>query len=108
MIPRYFALVIVAIAQSGCCLSGSGCSTTASGASIAWDGLGSIPAQNLGSEHKPTRTRHRHQIILGPLKATTEQPQDTTVSKDRWEQEQTAEQNADATLTRQLKICRGC
>jgi hypothetical protein len=90
-------------------LSGNGCNAPVPGAPVAWDGFGPVPSENGGGDDKPKRrTSQKHEIVVGPLNATAAQPDIQTHAKDQWEQEQAVDQDADASLTRQLKICRGC
>jgi hypothetical protein len=79
----------------------------AAGAPIAWDGLGSAPEN--GNEYKPKQTSRRNtEIIVGPLNEAVAQPDPKSQSQDRWTQEQAADRDADAKLTKQLMICRNC
>jgi hypothetical protein len=49
------------------------------------------------------------EIVVGPLNDVAAQPDDhKSQSSDRWAQQQADDKDADAKLTKQLKICRGC
>jgi hypothetical protein len=112
MISRCVALVFSVVTLAGCCTSGSGCySPAATGAPVAWDGLGPIAAGDgeSNSDPKPRpRTLQKHEIIVGPLNATVASPDAQPQAKDGWTQQQAADQEADAKLNGQLKICHGC
>jgi hypothetical protein len=110
MISRCIALVFSAIALAGCCTSSNGCySPVAAGAPAAWDGLGPIAAGDGESDPKPKpRAPQKHEIIVGPLNATVAPPDAQPQAKESWAQQQAADQEADAKLNSQLKICHGC
>ncbi len=108
MISKCIAFLFAVIALAGCCVSGDGCYAPLPGAPIAWDGLGSAPAE-IGSEYKPKRNSLRnHEIIVGPLNEAAAQSEPKSRSNDQWAQEQAADRDADAKLTKQLMICRNC
>jgi hypothetical protein len=99
MTSRCIALLL-SLALAGCCGSGVGCGTpTAPGSGVAWDGLGSMPAENTVSGDNAPTARVRP---TGARASSKVQP------GDQWEQEQGLDQAADAKLTRQLKICSNC
>lgn len=109
MISKCIAFLFAATALAGCCASGNGCYAPLPGTPIAWDGLGSPPIEN-ETEYKPKRTsRPKTEIVVGPLNepaATQADPK--SQPQDRWTQEQAADRDADAKLTKQLMICRNC
>lgn len=104
MILRCIALLSL-LALAGCCASGVGCTAGAPSGGVAWDGLGATPDENAASDNSapanpPSAGRTRRQ---------TSARQDSQVSSGNgWEQQQAADQNADAKLSRQLKICSNC
>jgi hypothetical protein len=99
MTSRCIALLL-SLALAGCCGSGVVCGTAAApGGGVAWDGLGSMPAENAVSADNAPTARARPMAARASSKA---QP------GDQWEQEQGLDQAADAKLTRQLKICSNC
>jgi hypothetical protein len=108
MISKCIPLLFVAVGLAGCCVSGNGCYAPVAGTATAWDGLGSDPSEN-GDEYKPKRTSRRNtEIVVGPLNEVAAQTDPKSQSKDRWTQEQAADRDADARLTKQLMICRNC
>jgi hypothetical protein len=109
MISKCIAFVFAAVALAGCCVSGNGCYAPLPGTPIAWDGLGSPPTEN-EAEPKPKRTsRPKTEIVVGPLNgAAATQADPKSQPQDRWTQEQAADRDADAKLTKQLMICRNC
>jgi hypothetical protein len=108
MISRCVA-VLSATALVGCCTSGGGCYAPAAGVPVAWNDSQPVAAGNGGSDAKPRqRDWQKREIIVGPLNATAVAPNAQPEAKDRWAQEQAADQEADAKLNSQLKICRGC
>jgi hypothetical protein len=111
MIARCVALVFSAMTLAGCCTSGGGCDApAAAGAPLASDGLGEpIAAGDGDSDPKPrSRARQKHEIIVGPLNAAVAPSDVQPQAKDGWAQQQAADQEADAKLNSQLKICHGC
>jgi hypothetical protein len=109
MLSRCIALLFAAIALAGCCMSGSGCYVpVATGGPVAWDGLGSVPAEDGAGDYKPRRRASpKNEIIVGPLNGQAALP-DTQSQTSNWDQQQAADQQADVKLNNQLKICRGC
>jgi hypothetical protein len=109
MLLRCFALLFGAIALAGCCMSGNGCQApVAAGAPAAWDGLGSDPADDGPGDYKPRRRASpKNEIIVGPLNGQVAHPETQSQAKD-WDQQQAIDQQADAKLNSQLKICHGC
>jgi hypothetical protein len=109
MISRCVALVVSAIALVGCCTSSGGCYAPAAAvAPVVWNDSGPVAAGNGGSDAKPRQRDWQKREIVGPLNATAAAPNAQPEAKDRWAQEQAADQEADAKLNSQLKICRGC
>jgi hypothetical protein len=108
MITRTIALLFAAVALAGCCASTNGYYAPLPGTPIAWDGLGSPPTEDW-VEPKPKRpVQPKTQIVIGPLKDKSAQADPKSQPQDRWAQEQAADQEADAKLTKQLMICRNC
>jgi hypothetical protein len=110
MVLKWIALLFAIATLAGCCASGTGCYAPVPGIPIASDGLTAGTSEDPG-EDKPKRTslhKHDHKIIVGPLKDSSAQPDSKTQANDRWTQEQAADRNADAKLTKQLLICRNC
>ena len=97
MILKYIAFLFVAVLLGGCCVSGNGCYAPSPAAPIAWDGLGTAPTEGV-EETKPKRNTRRNR----------EMPNEATAQFDRWSQEQAADRDADAKLTKQLRICTNC
>ena len=109
MIAKCIVFLLAALTLANCCALGNGC-TPASGAPIAWDGLGSAPTDNAGPVEPPARkhARARREIIIGPLEAAAAEQTSKAQPKDRWQQEQAADQNDEARLKRKLMICSSC
>jgi hypothetical protein len=110
MVSKWIVLFCALTALAGCCASGNGCYAPVPGTPVAWDGLAS-GAPNDGSEDKPKRTsshKPRQEIIVGPLNDSSAGPDSKAQANDRWTQEQAADREADAKLTKQLLICRNC
>jgi hypothetical protein len=108
MIARTIALLFAAVALAGCCAFGNGCHAPLSGTPVAWDGLGPTPTED-AVEPKPKRpVRLKTEVVVGPLKDTSAQAGPKSQPQDRWAQEQAADQDADARLTKQLMICHNC
>jgi hypothetical protein len=110
MVLKWIALLFAISTLAGCCASGTGCYAPGPGIPIASDGL-TAGASEDSSEYEPKQTsshKHDHEIIVGPLKDSSVQPDSKTQANDRWTQEQADDRNADAKLTKQLLICRNC
>jgi hypothetical protein len=110
MLSKWIVLFCAMAALTGCCILGNGCYAPVSGIPIASDGL-TAGSSDDGSEDKPKHIlshKHDHEIIVGPLQGTSAKPNSKAQADDRWTQEQAADRDADAKLTKQLLICRNC
>jgi hypothetical protein len=110
MVLKWIALWFAIATLAGCCASGTGCYAPVPGIPIASDGLTAGTSEDSSGE-KPKRTsshKHDHEIIVGPLEDSSAQPRSKDQANDRWIQEQAADRDADAKLTKQLLICRNC
>jgi hypothetical protein len=108
MILKCVTFLFAAAALAGCCVSGNGCYARLPAASIAWDGLGSHPMDG-ETKPKPKRTSNpKKEIVVGPLNEAPAQVDPKSQSHDRWVEEQDANQDADAKLKQQMKICSNC
>jgi hypothetical protein len=110
MISKSILFLGVALMLANCCSLGTDCAP-ASGAPVASDGLDSVPTDNAQpvAPSPPPRKQARanREIAAGPLDATTA-GQSKVQSKDRWEQDQAADRDDEASLKRKLKICSNC
>jgi len=105
MMFRCFVLSL-AVTLAGCCASGVGCNAPASGAPVAWDGLGSVPAENTigdGSATTESAAVEHKKVRRSAARVDTK-----SQTGDQFEQQQAGDQNADAKLNKQLRICRNC
>ena len=109
MISKCIAFLAVALLLANCCALGNGCAPAA-GAPIAWDGLGTPPADDPQPTEPQSRkpVRAKREIIIGPLDAAVAGSNSKTKSKDNWEQQQAADQDDEARLKRKLMICKDC
>jgi hypothetical protein len=107
MISRGIALLFGAFALAGCCASGQGCYAPVSSASFQFEPPEPV-SRTAEHEELSKRISHKSQIIVEPLNPTVEQRNAFAQSGDKWEEEQAADREADAKLSSQLKICRGC
>jgi len=109
MISKCVAFLAAALMLANCCAMGSGCAPAA-GSPVAWDGLGTAPTDDAQPlELRPKQhSRARREIIVGPLDAAATEPDRRVQPKDRWEQQQAADQDDEARLKRKLMICRSC
>jgi hypothetical protein len=104
MISRCIALLSL-LALAGCCASGVGCTAGAPGGNVAWDGLGATPEENVVSDNNaPAAT----QPAVRTRRPTSARPDSQVSFSNEWQQQQASDQNADAKLSRQLKICSNC
>jgi hypothetical protein len=104
-----FALYGISLA--GCCASNSGCyAPMAAGSPVAWDGLGPVAAGDGDGDgdHKPKRSAaQKHDFVVGPLEPVVASSDAQPQANDRWAQDQAIDQEVDAKLNGQLKICHG-
>ena len=109
MISKCIAFLVAALMLANCCALGNGC-LPAAGSPVAWDGLGAAPTDDTQPlEPRPKKpTPAKREIILDPLDAAAAEPNSKVQPKDRWEQQQAADQADEARLKRKLMICRTC
>jgi hypothetical protein len=108
---KFIACAFLAIALSGCCLSGTSCYAPAAGSQAAWDGLNEPPQD----ETPKTSNRRKKDIAAAAQpKGDVEEiarPQTKEArpqTKEEWQQQEAADRADDARLTKKLKICSGC
>ena len=114
IMSRYIGLFLIAAALGGCCLSPNGCYAPVAGAPIAWDGLGSPPAdaaeppvaQAADRPKKPSQPKK--QIVTGPLGESATEPKRKLEGRDIYLQEEAADRAAEEKLTKKLMICSNC
>jgi hypothetical protein len=126
---RLFIVILGAVALSGCCMSGSGCYVAKEGPLSAWDGRGTGPddkqqppeeqamtsEQSMPAQQSKTRmARPKGEMIIGPItraradaKAEGKSEAKSRSQQD-FDEQQAADQEADAMLTKKLMICRDC
>ena len=120
MISRVVALLCGAFALAGCCMSGQGCYAPISTAPFAFEpsapsdaGFDSprkkvaqkpvvqkLPVQDLSANGLPNATAAQRNAMA--------QDGGQSGQDGKWEDQQAADREADARLSSQLKICRGC
>ena len=79
-------------------------------APIAWDGLGEAPTGSTEPDEvkRPKRRTARNQeIVVGPLNSAPPRAE-TKARYDEWTRLPNEDPEADARLSRQIKICRNC
>ena len=135
MISRVVALLCGAFALAGCCMSGQGCYAPISTAPFAFEpsapdgdaGLDApkrklaqkvaqkpadqkLPVQDLSANGLPNATPAQRNAMAQDGMAQDGMAQDGGQSGQdgKWEDQQAADREADAKLSSQLKICRGC
>jgi hypothetical protein len=104
---NWVAIILAALALSGCATADHDCREGLPGKSIAWDGLGRDP-------NEPARA-HRTLAIKSPTEAASSAPDDEVVlaavpkySKEWVALYETMLARDDAKLARDMIICRGC
>ncbi len=111
MISRGVALLFGAFALAGCCSSGQGCYVPVSTTSFQYEPSEPV-SESAELEEPRKRVSRKPQIVMQPLNPTVEQRNAMAQSNDTLEQErdqqQAVDRDADAKLSSQLKICRGC
>ena len=126
MISRVVALLCGAFALAGCCASGQGCYAPISTAPFAFEP--SAPASDVDFDaprkkvaQKPAAPKPAQQFSVQKL-PLDDLPNATAAQRNamaqdggqpgqdgsKWEDQQAADREAEAKLTSQLKICRGC
>ena len=130
MISRVVALLCGAFALAGCCMSGQGCYAPISTAPFAFEpsapdgdaGLDApkrklaqkvaqkpavqkLPIQDLSANGLPNATAAQRNAMAQDGMA---QDGGQSGPDGKWEDQQAADREADAKLSSQLKICRGC
>jgi hypothetical protein len=109
MIFRCVALLFGAFALAGCCVSGNGCYAPVWVNPVALDPSAPVSRSAYADDYKPRkRVSPKPEIIVAPLDGISPQRNAMAQSGDHWEQEQAADREADAKLSSQLRICRGC
>jgi hypothetical protein len=120
MISRVVAMLFGAFALAGCCVSGQGCYAPISTAPFAFEPSApssdadldaprkkvahKLPAQKLPVQELPVQELSANGLPNGTAAQRNAMAQDGA----KWEEEQAADRDADAKLSSQLKICRGC
>lgn len=105
MFSKSIACVLTAIALSGCCAFGTGCNAPTAVSPVAWDGLNE-PLQEETPKQTPAR-RKKEVAVTAQTRADAKEfswPQ----TKGDLAQQEAAERDDDARLTKKLKICNGC
>ena len=107
---KYIALILASTALAGCCVSGNGCYLPPAGAPLAWDGLGSAPAETAElSEDRPRKaTRPKKEIIIGPIGGVAAEPKPKLEGREAYLQQEAADRADEARLTKKLTICTNC
>src|ERR1700692_3263986 len=110
MIAKCSLFLFAALMLANCCALGNGCAPASGVPPPAWDGLGSAPSDDTQPVEPPPgkHARANREIIIGPLDAAAAEPTNKAQAKDRWEQEQAADQDDETRLKRKLKICSTC
>jgi hypothetical protein len=125
MISRGVALLFGAFALAGCCMSGQGCYAPISTAPFAFepsapDGDAGLDAPKRKLAQKVAQKPAVQKLPVQDLSANglpnATPAQRNAMAQDggqsgqdgKWEDQQAADREADARLSSQLKICRGC
>jgi hypothetical protein len=120
ILPRFIVFVLAALALSGCCMSGSGCYVAKEGPLSAWDGRGTgpdaaavveeeqpmTPEQPMAPQSKKKTARTKTGMMTEPGKRTRAEAEQE--SEQMRAEQDAANQDADARLTKSLTICRDC
>src|SRR4051794_8260304 len=114
LMSKILALVFVAAALSGCCVSGNGCYTPVAGVPLAWDGLGSPPTETddvtagVPDERPRKPKRSKKEIIVGPIGGVAVEPKPKLEGREAYLAEEAEQLAAEARLTKKLVICTNC
>ena len=109
MISRVVALLCGAFALAGCCISGQGCYAPISTAPFAFEPSAPSDADFDAPRKKVAQKLPAQKLPDNGLPNGTA-AQRNAMARDggSWEDEQAADREAEAKLSSQLKICRGC
>ncbi|WP_213741305.1 hypothetical protein [Bradyrhizobium sp. dw_411] len=126
MMSRVVALLLGAFALASCCMTGQGCYAPVSTASFPFEPSGpandadpDAPRKKVAQKPaapKPTQQSSVQKLPLDDLPNATAAQRNAmaqdggqpTQEGGKWEDQQAADREADARLSSQLKICRGC
>jgi hypothetical protein len=126
MMSRVVALLFGAFALAGCCMSGQGCYAPISTAPFAFEPsapagdadldapkkkLAQKIAQKLPAQKLPVQELAVNGLPNGTAAQRNAMAQDGGQREPdggKWQDQQAADREADARLSSQLKICRGC
>jgi hypothetical protein len=108
MIFRCVAPLFSAFALAGCCVSGNGCFAPYPGTPVAEREAPISRSADVDDYKLKRKLSPKPEVTAAPLDASSAQRNAMAQSGDQWEQEQAADREADAKLSSQLKICRGC
>jgi hypothetical protein len=119
MISRVVALLCGAFALAGCCMSGQGCYAPISTAPFAFEPSAPAGDADLDAPKKKLAQKVAQKLAAPKLPvqelSANDLPNGTAAQRNAmaqdggsWEDEQAADREADAKLSSQLKICRGC
>jgi hypothetical protein len=103
MISRGVALLFGAFALAGCCVTGQGCYAPVLTAPFAFE-----PSASDADLDAPRKKVAHTPQTNGVPNGTAAQRNAMAQDGGKWEEEQAADREADAKLSSQLKICRGC
>src|ERR1700704_3841537 len=117
-LARCIAFVATAVALAGCCVSSSGCYAPVPGVPTAWDGQGVRPGEGGEPRRQSTARTARPgtEMIIGPItdaqgqarSSSDKLPSDKPKSEKQLTQDEAADRDAEAKLTKRLMICRDC
>jgi hypothetical protein len=114
MMSRVVALLFGAFALAGCCVSGQGCYAPISTAPFAFEPSAPAGDADLDAPKKKLAQKVAQELAAPKLPAdglpngTAAQRNAMAQDGGKWEDQQAADREADARLSSQLKICRGC
>jgi hypothetical protein len=105
---RLSVFAAAATLLAGCCASSSGCYVAEPGIPTAWDGAGARPDDAAPPRRQSTArmARAKTEVSIAPI-ANARAEAGPSSERD-WAEKEAADRDADARLTKQLMICRGC
>jgi hypothetical protein len=108
ILPRLIVFVVAAIALAGCCASGTGCPVSLPPDLATSDGLVSSQDNGMRPDEPSMGKTGRSNSAMMTQPGMEPRKNAKQNAERSYEEQVAADRDADAELTRRLKICSGC